>query len=72
MRARRSSRHASGIVLAASFLVVTLASSLETVAVMGEGNSAFTYGDIWTNNQTRRSTPSACTFGTFRGFIHPT
>ena len=32
---------------------VAINSSLETVAVMGEGNSAFTYGDIWTNNQTR-------------------
>jgi hypothetical protein len=31
---------------------VAINSSTETVAVMGEGNSAFTYGDIWVNHQT--------------------
>lgn len=32
--------------------MVAINSSLDTVAVMGEGNAAYTYGDIWENVQT--------------------
>jgi hypothetical protein len=32
--------------------MVAINSSLDTVAVMGEGNAAYTYGDIWVNHQT--------------------